>query len=165
MAGEDRPIKDFTRERRRKHATMRMMGMQPGKVNRKLAKEYEVTEKRIENDWSDRANWLPKVFDFEDAEAVVETLVAEKMMIKKELWKQHDQAESPEVKRRIMKQINGMTDSVLEILQDLGRARKEPMKHELDLATVSDETGEMIDEVLREIQEEIEEDTEEPGQG
>lgn len=156
----DQYVEKHTQERRRKHATMRMMGMKPAKVKRKLAKEYDVTEKHIENEWSQRSEWLPKVFDYADVEGAVEQLVSEKVMIKRELWSQFREAESPEVKRRIMSQIDGMTDSVMEILQDLGRAKHERSNVQVDISTVSEESAEVIENVLDDIATEDQEEAE-----
>lgn len=132
-------------------AVKRIMGMTAKATYDSLLEEYEADRRTLQNDWSRRDEWLPELFEFEDMDAFVAQLISEQQFIKQRLWAHYDDAETPEVKRRILSDIRDMGGELLEMMQDLGKVYREPDKVDVDLSTVDEETGEVIDAALSEI--------------
>lgn len=123
--------------RRREMLKRRWRGEAMTDIASTLAANHGVSESTIRKDWSNRDDWIARVFGLADAESVVAEALAQKQDVRERLLGIAQQAERNQETAeaiRALKAVDSNIDSSIEHQQELGNVAKAASKHEVEVS-------------------------------
>jgi hypothetical protein len=121
------------RERRKKMLKMHFRGIATSKWIEVIAKESNVSEDAIWQDWKRRQTWIKGVFEMADVIDEIHMGMAELSNVKEEAWQTYHLAENAQSKAAALKIVAGIIRDKIEILQSFGMIYKKPLKIESEV--------------------------------
>lgn len=128
--------REETDQRRKEMVKRRWYGENMTDIVSSLAQKHDVTESTIWKDWSNRDQWLPRVFDLGDAEHVVLEALAQKQDVVQRLNRLARTAETQEeldTARMALKSVGDELSDIVNMQMDLGNIDKAATKHQVEV--------------------------------
>jgi len=123
--------KEEMHRRRKQLCSLMYRGVGIVEAGQKLAENYNVTAKTIQNDWYNREDWLPALFDLDDPDKMLLDLLSEQKEFKNDLWRLKNKTNNDNVKLGALKQLQTANKNFLEMLQETGLLDRKAMQLEI----------------------------------
>lgn len=144
--------------KRRKEFFRRVMaGTSPSRVAKRMANnpdnDYDISVQGLKDDWTNRDDWLPVLFMFEDEDQLKQDILSDVASEKERLTRLAESSSNENIILGASKAKVRILEKLMDIAHDSGILQKQPEKEELELS------GDVsLLELIRDAREEKEED-------
>jgi len=124
-------FKEHVLKRRRELAHMIFMGVDKSEAFEKIAELHDVKPHTVRCDWSQREDWLRKVFDIEVDEEVIELILSEQRFVRDKYMEIYRTAKSESTKLGCLNSVRDANEQLIDLMQKLGILDKQKDKLEI----------------------------------
>lgn len=125
--------------KRRKEFFRRVMaGTPPAQVAKKMAQnpknDYDISIQGLKDDWTNRDEWLPVLFMFEDEEAFKQNILGDTISEKERLTRLAETSSNENIILGASKAKARINEKLLDIAHEAGILTKQADKHEVEVS-------------------------------